>query len=134
MKHAYYILLIWLIATPAWAIIGYDYAPQALPIQTERPIAAPFAARPEMVYAVSGNLQPFGVGAEKTTSRGIYKAPPSTGKDNPDTPGFYTPVGDMDIVCWLALLFYVVLRAKGRLLKFFLTFYRKGMHCIVKRF
>lgn len=114
MKHAHYILLIWLIAMPARATIGYNYAPQAQPIQTERPMAAPFASRPDMVYAVSGNMQPFGIGAETTTSSGIHKAPPSTGKDNPDNPGFYTPVGDLDIVCWLALLFYVVLKKKYR--------------------
>ncbi len=111
MKHAHYILLIWLIATPVWATIGYDYAPQALPIQTERPMAAPFASRPEMVYAVSGNLQPFGVGAEVVTSSGIRKAPPKTGTTDPNNPGFYAPVGDLDIVCWLALLFYAVLHS-----------------------
>lgn len=108
MKHAHYILLVWLIAMPAWATIGYDYAPQALPIQPERPMAAPFASRPDMVCAVSGDMQPFGIGAEETTSSGIRKAPPKTGTADPNNPYFYTPIGDMDIVCWLFLLFYVV--------------------------
>ncbi len=108
MKHLYTLLLLLLVA-PAWATIGYNYAPQALPIQTECPLAAPFATRPEMVYAVSGNLQPFGVGAP-ATANGIRKAPPQTGTTDPDNPGVYLPVGDIDILCWSFLLLYIVLR------------------------
>lgn len=39
---------------------GYSYGSGRCDVQSQTPIAEPGAGRPEAVWAVSGNLQPFG--------------------------------------------------------------------------
>ncbi len=94
---------------------GYYYGSGRCDVQIQTPIAEPGAGRPEAVWAVSGNLQPFGTCANDLDtppygpSRAGRRKPPTTGgQENPENPKLHQPIGDVDVWCGLALLIYVL--------------------------
>lgn len=94
---------------------GYSYGAGREDVQGQTPIAEPGAGRPEAVWAVSGNLQPFGTCANDLdpppygpSRAGRRKPPPTTGGQNPENPKLHQPIGDVDVWCGLALLIYVL--------------------------
>lgn len=61
MKHILFVLLTLCCIEVADAqTFGYSYGSGRCDVQGQTPIAEPGAGRPEAVWAVSGNLQPFG--------------------------------------------------------------------------
>lgn len=97
---------------------GYSYGAGRCDVQSQTPIAEPGAGRPEAVWAVSGNLQPFGTCANDLDTppygpsrAGRRKPPPTTGgSPDPINPDIWQdkPIGDMDWVCWLLLGGYLI--------------------------
>lgn len=94
---------------------GYSYGAGREDVQVQTPIAEPGAGRPEAVWAVSGNLQPFGTCANDLDtppygpSRAGRRKPPTTGgQEEPENPKLHQPIGDVDVWCGLALLIYVL--------------------------
>ena len=94
---------------------GYSYGSGRCDVQSQTPIAEPGAGRPEDVWAVSGNLQPFGTCANDLDtppygpSRAGRRKPPTTGgQPDPENPKLPQPIGDVDVWCGLALLIYVL--------------------------
>lgn len=94
---------------------GYYYGSGRCDVQIQTPIAEPGAGRPEAVWAVSGNLQPFGTCANDldtppdSPSRAGRRKPPTTGgQKDPENPKLHQPIGDVDVWCGLALLIYVL--------------------------
>lgn len=92
---------------------GYSYGSGRCDVQSQTPIVEPGTERPEDVWAVSGNLQPFGTCANDLDTppygpsrAGRRKPPPATG--NPENPKLHQPIGDVDVWCGLALLIYVL--------------------------
>lgn len=94
---------------------GYSYGAGRCDVQSQTPIVEPGTERPEDVWAVSGNLQPFGTCANDLDTppygpsrAGRRKPPPTTGGQNPVNPKLHQPIGDVDVWCGLALLIYVL--------------------------
>ncbi len=96
---------------------GYYYGSGRSDVQIQTPIAEPGAGRPEAVWAVSGDMQPFDV--SEPVANGIYtppaaasragrRKPPTTGGQDPVNPDIWMPVGDMDIWCGLFLGLYIL--------------------------
>lgn len=116
MKHIPFVLLTLCCIEVADAqTFGYSYGSGRCDVQGQTPIAEPGAGRPEAVWAVSGNLQPFGTCANNHDtppsdgpSRAGRRKPPTTGGQNPDNPKLHQPIGDVDVWCGLALLIYVL--------------------------
>lgn len=116
MKHILFVLLTLCCIEVADAqTFGYSYGSGRCDVQGQTPIAEPGAGRPETVWAVSGNLQPFGTCANDLDTppygpsrAGRRKPPPTTGGQNPENPKLHQPIGDVDVWCGLALLIYVL--------------------------
>lgn len=116
MKHILFVLLtLCCIAVADAQTFGYSYGAGRDDVKRQTPIAEPGAGRPEAVWAVSGNLQPFGTCANNHDtppsdgpSRAGRRKPPTTGGQNPDNPKLHQPIGDVDVWCGLALLIYVL--------------------------
>ncbi len=96
---------------------GYYYGSGRSDVQFQTPIAAPGAGRPEAVWAVSGNLNPFNSNqpAENSiypqtedASRAGRRKPPTTGGGNPENPDLLYPLGELDIWCGLFLGLYTL--------------------------
>lgn len=116
MKHILFVLLTLCCIEVADAqTFGYSYGSGRCDVQGQTPIAEPGAGRPEAVWAVSGNLQPFGTCANDLDtppygpSRAGRRKPPTTGgQEEPVNPKLHQPIGDVDVWCGLALLIYVL--------------------------
>ena len=93
---------------------GYSYGAGREDVQVQTPMAAAGADRPEDIWAVSGNMQPFGTCANDAdtppygSSRAGRRKPPTTGGQDPENPKLPQPIGDVDVWCGLALLIYVL--------------------------
>lgn len=115
MKHILFVLLTLCCIEVADAqTFGYSYGAGRDDVKRQTPIVEPGTERPEDVWAVSGNLQPFGTCANDLDtppygpSRAGRRKPPTTGRQNPDSPKLHQPIGDVDVWCGLALLIYVL--------------------------
>lgn len=116
MKHILFVLLTLCCIEVADAqTFGYSCGAGRDDVKRQTPIAEPGAGRPEAVWAVSGNLQPFGTCANDLDTppygpsrAGRRKPPPTTGGQNPVNPKLHQPIGDVDVWCGLALLIYVL--------------------------
>lgn len=116
MKHILFVLLTLCCIEVADAqTFGYSYGAGRDDVRLQTPIVEPGTERPEDVWAVSGNLQPFGTCANNhdtppsdDPSRAGRRKPPTTGGQNPDNPKLHQPIGDVDVWCGLALLIYVL--------------------------
>lgn len=94
---------------------GYSYGAGREDVQVQTPMAVAGADRPEDIWAVSGNMQPFGTCANNAdtppygSSRAGRRNPPITDGD-PTNPDIWQdkPIGDMDWVCWLLLGGYLI--------------------------
>lgn len=94
---------------------GYSYSAGREDVQVQTPMAVAGADRPEDIWAVSGNMQPFGTCANDAdtppygSSRAGRRNPPTTGgQPDPENPKLPQPIGDVDVWCGLALLIYVL--------------------------
>lgn len=95
---------------------GYSYGAGREDVQVQTPMAAAGADRPEDIWAVSGNMQPFGTCANDAdtppygSSHAGRRKPPTTGGTDPTNPDIWQdkPIGDMDWVCWLLLGGYLI--------------------------
>lgn len=102
---------------------GYSYGAGREDVQVQTPMAAAGADQPEDIWAVSGNMQPFGTCANDadtppygSSHAGRRNLPTTGGTDrtNPDVKKD-SPIGDMDWVCWLLLGGYLIgVTARGR--------------------
>lgn len=102
---------------------GYSYGAGREDVQVQTPMAVAGADRPEDIWAVSGNMQPFGTCANDadtppygSSHAGRRNLPTTGGTDrtNPDVKKD-SPIGDMDWVCWLLLGGYLIgVTARGR--------------------
>lgn len=95
---------------------GYSYGAGREDVQVQTPMAVAGADRPEDIWAVSGNMQPFGTCANNADtppngpSHAGRRKPPTTGSTDPTNPDIWQdkPIGDMDWVCWLLLGGYLI--------------------------
>lgn len=95
---------------------GYSYSAGRENVQMQTPIAVAGADYPEDIWAVSGNMQPFGTCANDAdtppygSSRAGRRKPPTTGGEDPTNPDIWRdkPIGDMDWVCWVLLGGYLI--------------------------
>ena len=110
------IAAIWSVAVCSSAQgFGYSYSAGREDVQVQTPMAVAGADRPEDIWAVSGNMQPFGTCANDAdtppygSSRAGRRNPPITDGD-PTNPDIWQdkPIGDMDWVCWLLLGGYLI--------------------------
>lgn len=94
---------------------GYHYSAGRENVQMQTPIAVAGADRPEDIWAVSGNMQPFGTCANSTNTppsspsyAGRRFGPPiaKPGDEGPNPS--LLPIGDMDWVCWVLLGGYLI--------------------------
>lgn len=116
MKHILFVLLtLCCIAVADAQTFGYSYGAGRDDVKRQTPIVEPGTERPEDVWAVSGNLQPFGTCANDLDtppygpSRAGRRKPPTTGgQEEPENPKLHQPIGDVDVWCGLALLIYVL--------------------------
>lgn len=111
------IAAIWSVAVCSSAQgFGYHYSAGRENVQTHTPIAVAGADYPEDIWAVSGNMQPFGTCANDAdtppygSSRAGRHKPPTTGGEDPTNPDIWRdkPIGDMDWVCWGLLGGYLI--------------------------
>lgn len=118
MKHILFVLLtLCCIAVADAQTFGYSYGAGRDDVKRQTPIVEPGTERPEDVWAVSGNLQPFGTCANDLDTppygpsrAGRRKLPTTDGQKPPDNPNVPQPqpIGDVDVWCGLALLIYVL--------------------------
>lgn len=110
------IAAIWSVAVCSSAQgFGYSYSAGREDVQVQTPMAVAGADRPEDIWAVSGNMQPFETCANDAdtppygSSRAGRRNPPITDGD-PTNPDIWQdkPIGDMDWVCWLLLGGYLI--------------------------
>lgn len=94
---------------------GYHYSTGRENVQMQTPIAAAGADYPEDIWAVSGNMQPFGTCANDadtppygSSHAGRRLAPPTTDGKDPGPNPTLAPIGDMDWVCWVLLGGYLI--------------------------
>lgn len=111
------IAAIWSVAVCSSAQgFGYSYSAGRENVQIQTPIAVAGADYPEDIWAVSGNMQPFGTCANDAdtppygSSRAGRRKPPTTGGGDPTNPDIWQdkPIGDMDWVCWVLLGGYLI--------------------------
>lgn len=95
---------------------GYSYSAGREDVQMQTPIAAAGADYPEDIWAVSGNMQPFGTCANDADTPPYgsshagrrFAPPPSTGDYDPGKNPALAPIGDIDWVCWVLLGGYLI--------------------------
>ena len=83
---------------------GYSYGAGREDVQVQTPMAVAGADRPEDIWAVSGNMQPFGTCANNADtppngpSHAGRRKPPTTGSTDPTNPDIWQdkPIGDID--------------------------------------
>lgn len=101
-KRTILLAVITLVSLSAWASFGYTMGTE--PENTA--LTAPWASAPAYVTPVSGDMQPFG---EQPALSSRRNSPPSTGGGDPINPDIRMPIGEMDWLCALLPLGYMVM-------------------------